>query len=377
MTEHPTLTPLPDGTPVPLEDCSAATAGGAQVWRTPQGRWLLPAFRGYAVDVGDRELPEDDDEDGLADLALAWVGAVRATDWTGLRGTTLDGDEWTDLRTAMVRVGWGPAGAQAAWQACVDRPYRRDLPTAAGWAGGGWVVPAAPGEPEPVFAQPVLETRGLLRWAYIARWQEPAVLPEGPVPPGPDPGERGWADVLARLRADHYTAEALEEAETLAVEVLTAVGLGPSSALEAVDDPLPDRHIDGACQHDSAVVRAAAWLLLRSEGDTWLACAYGECQHHWAVEAEEDAFEQEEVLELAARGVTNPVDAAYQRRRLLTMAFGDINDVPLAGAGDLEDFLAFYDGWVAAGRPEDDFADAARELRGDDEPPERPSPDST
>jgi hypothetical protein len=40
--------------------------------------------------------------------------------------------------------------------------------------------------------------------------------------------------------------------------------------------------------------------------------------------------------------------------------------VPLAGAGDLEDFIAFYNGWVEHGRPEDDFEDAARELRGDD-----------
>ena len=29
-----------------------------------------------------------------------------------------------------------------------------------------------PDEVEPVFAQPVLESRGLLRWAYITRWDE-------------------------------------------------------------------------------------------------------------------------------------------------------------------------------------------------------------
>jgi hypothetical protein len=37
-------------------------------------------------------------------------------------------------------------------------------------------------------------------------------------------------------------------------------------------------------------------------------------RHHWAVEAEEDAYEMEEVLELASTGVANPVDAAYTRR---------------------------------------------------------------
>jgi hypothetical protein len=121
-----------------------------------------------------------------------------------------------------------------------------------------------------------------------------------------------------------------------------------------------------AAHRTMAVVRAAAWFLLRSEADEWLACGYGECQHHWAVEAEEDAYEQEEVLELAGYGVANPVDAAYQRRRLLTMAFGDINDVPLAGAGAVEDFIEFYDDWVARGRPEDAFEDAARRLRGED-----------
>jgi hypothetical protein len=73
----------------------------------------------------------------------------------------------------------------------------------------------------------------------------------------------------------------------------------------------------------------------------------------------------DEVLELAGYGVANPVDAAYTRRRLLTMAFGDINDVALAGAGDVADFVAFYTEWVAHGRPEEDFAGAARELRGD------------
>ncbi len=367
MHDDVTLTPLPDGPSVAVDDCEAASVAGASAFRTPEGRWLLPAFRGYAVDVGEGPLPADDDEDAVADLALSWVEAVRARDWTDLRGAELDSEDWMDLRTAMVRVGWGPAAAHAAWRTCRDRPYARDLPTAAGWAGAGWVLPAVPDEPEPAFARPLLEARGLLRWAYIARWRDPVAPPDGAPPTEPDPVEPGWADVLSRLRADHYTAEALEEAEALAVEVLTSVGLGPASALEAEDEPLPDRHVAAAFGHASEVVRAAAWFLLRAESDTWLACAYGECQHHWAVEAEEDAFEQEEVLELAGRGVSNPVDAAYQRRRLLTMAFGDINDVPLAGAGDLDDFLAFYEGWVAAGRPEDDFADAAAELRGDDD----------
>ncbi|MBA2529232.1 MAG: hypothetical protein H0V19_04605, partial [Euzebyales bacterium] len=148
------------------------------------------------------------------------------------------------------------------------------------------------------------------------------------------------------------------------VELLVRAGLGPRSALEAEDEPLADRDLVPACAHASSLVRAAAWFLLRAEADAWLACAYGECQHHWAVEAEEEAYETEEVLEMAALGVANPVDAARTRRRLLTMAFGDINDVPLAGAGDVEDFLAFYTEWVAHGRPEADFEDAARELGG-------------
>lgn len=351
---------------VPLEDCEAVEVAGARLYRAPDGRLVAPAFRGIAVDLGRRDLPGEDDEDALGTLVLDWVGAVRGHDWTDLRGQELDEQDWMDLRTAMVRVGWGPAGAEAAWQACRQRPYSRDLPTAAGWAGGGWVVPAVADDPDPAFARPVLETRGLLRWAYITRWADPAPLPDGPPPDEPDPTDLGWADVLSRLRADHYTETALTEAEDLAVEVLGTVGLGPSSVDEAEAEPLPDRHVAAACRHPSAIVRAAAWFLLREESDGWIACQYGECQHHWAVEAEEDQFEQEEVLELASHGVANPVDAAYQRRRLLTMAFGDVRDVPLAGAGDLEDFIAFYEGWVAAGKPEDDFEDAARELRDDE-----------
>ncbi len=244
-------------------------------------------------------------------------------------------------------------------------PYSRDLPTAAGWAAAGWVVPAAADEAEPVFAQPVLEARGLLRWAYITRWTDPPVVPDGPPPHEPDPVDLEWADVLSRLRQDHYAGDTLAEAEELAVELLAGQGLAPRDALEAEDEPLADRHVAPALRHDSAVVREAAWFLLRAEADTWMACSYGECQHHWAVEAEEDAYEMDEVLELAGYGVANPVDAAYTRRRLLTQAFGDINDVPLAGAGDVDDFVAFYTEWVAHGRPEEDFEAAAAQLRGD------------
>jgi|GEM_PF-2568019 len=374
------LVVLDSGERITLEDCAPHAFAGATLYRAPDGRWLAPAFRGTAVDLGERDLPDPADDSAVAELVLDWVEQVRTQDWSDLRGAELGAsgsqEEWLDLRTAMVRVGWGPAGAQAAWDACAARPYSRDLPTAAGWAGGGWVVPASAGEVEPAFAAPVLEARGLQRWAYITRWAEPAALPEAPAegrlelsgtrwPVEPEPADLGWADVLSRLRADHYTAEAQGEAEELAVEVLTEAGLGPATAIEAEDEPLPDRHLAAAFGHASAVVRAAAWFLLRAEADTWLACSYNECGHHWAVEAEEDAYEMEEVLELASRGVTNPVDAAFQRRRLLTLAFGDISDVPLAGAGDLEDFIAFYEGWVAAGKPEDDFADAARELRAD------------
>lgn len=369
------LAPLPpsplDGATVAIDDCTEAEVAGARLWRSPQGRWLAPAFRGWAVDLGERELPTDD-EDALAELVLDWVEVVRSTDWEPHHGTRLDPDtedDWIDLRTAIVRLGWGPAGAEAAWRACRERPWAPDLPTAAGWAGGGWVLPAVPDEPDPAFARPVLEARGLLRWAYITRWAAPVPVPDPPLPTDPDPRDLGWQDVLSRLRADHYTSEAQTEAEQTAVEVLGLAGLGPTTAEEAEDEPLPDRHVAAACAHPSPVIRAAAWWLLRSESDAWMACAYGECQHHWAVQAEEDQFEQEEVLEMASRGVANPVDAAYTRRRLLTLAFGDINDVPLAGSEGLDDFLAFYEGWVAAGRPEDDFLDAARELRGDDAAP--------
>jgi hypothetical protein len=338
---------------------------GAGVYRTEDGRWLLPTFRNHAVAVAG-DLPDEGD-DAFATLILDWVEQVRRHEWSDLRGQTLDGaDDWLDLRTTMVRTGWGPAAAEAAWEACVQRPYSRDLPTAAGWAAAGWVLPATPEDVPPLFGQPVLEARGLLRWTYITRWSVPVAVPDDAPPTDPDPGDLGWADVLSRLRQDHYTGEALMEAQDLGVELLAGVGLVPRDEIEAEDDPLPDRHIAPALTHASPLIRDAAWFLLRAEADTWMACAYGECQHHWAVEAEEDAYETDEVLELAGYGVTNPVDAAYTRRRLLTLAFGDINDVPLAGAGDVEDFVAFYTEWVAHGRPEDDFEAAAAELRGDD-----------
>lgn len=350
---------------LPSDACTPAEYAGATVFRAPGGEWLLPAFRNHAVAVAG-DLPDEDD-DAFALLILDWVEQVRGRDWSDLRGQTIDGaDDWLDVRTAMVRVGWGPAGAQAAWEACMQRPYSRTLPTAAGWAAAGWVVPATPGDVSPLFGQPVLEARGLLRWTYISRWADPVAVPDGDPPPEPDPVDLGWADVLSRLRQDHYTGESLIEAQDLAVELLAGAGLAPRDEIEAEDDPLPDRHVAPAVTHSSAIIRDAAWFLLRAEADTWMACAYGECQHHWAVEAEEDAYETEEVLELAGYGVANPVDAAYTRRRLLTLAFGDINDVPLAGTGDVADFLAFYTEWVAHGRPEEDFEAAAAELRGDD-----------
>jgi len=349
---------------LPTADLQPADLAGATVYRAPDGRWLLPAFRAHVVAVD--ALPPPDDEDALATLVLDWVETVRAHDWEPLRGARLDSDDdWVDLRTAMVRVGWGPRTAQQAWEEVRARPYSRDLPTAAGWAGAGWVVPAVPGEPDPVFAKPVLEARGLLRWAYILRWADPVGLPDGPPPTDPEPLDPGWADIRSRLRQDHHTEDSSAEAEALAVALLGRVGLGPRTPLEAEDEPLPDRDLVAACEHPSPLVRDAAWFLLRVEADAWLGCSYGECQHHWAVEAEEDAYEMEEVLEFAAHGVPNPVDAAFQRRRLLTLAFGDIKDVPLAGAGDLDAFLEFYREWVARGRPEEDFQDMARELRGE------------
>jgi hypothetical protein len=359
------LSVLGGGT-VDLATCTPAQLAGATLYHAPDGRWLAPAFARHAVALDVDALPDSDDEDTLAALVLDWVQAVRAHDWSDVRGAPLEGDgDWVDLRTAMVRVGWGPGAAHAAWGAAQRRPYAPALPTAAGWAGAGWVVPALPDEPDAAFARPVLEARGLLRWAYITRWDQPAALPASPLPAGAEPDDPAWADVLSRLRQDHYTEEALAEAEELAVELLRLADLGPRSAIEAEDEPLPDRDVAPACTHPSPVVRAAAWFLLRAEADAWLACAYAECQHHWAVEAEEDAYELEEVLEFAGYGLPNPVDAAHTRRRLLTLAFGDIVDVPLAGAGDVEDFLAFYREWVAHGRPEDALEDAARELRGD------------
>ena len=360
------LVVLGSGAEVALADCVPAEYAGATVYRRPDGSWLLPAFRNHAFAAPD-PLPDEEDDDAFGRLILDWVEAVRVHDWTALRGQTLDSDaDWVDLRTAMVRVGWGPGAAQTAWERCRTRPYDRGLPTAAGWAAAGWVVPAVEDEAEPLFAQPVLETRGLLRWAYITRWSDPADVPDGSPPDDVDPTDPHWADVLSRLRQDHYSGESQEEVEALASEVLAGIGLAPRDELEAEDEPLPDRHVAPALTHPAEVVRAAGWFLLRAEADTWLACAYGECQHHWAVEAEEDAYEMDEVLELAGYGVANPVDAAYTRRRLLTLAFGDINDVPLAGAGDVEDFVAFYTEWVAHGRPEEDFEAAAVELRGDE-----------
>lgn len=360
------LTILGTGEPVALAECRAAAWSGTTLYAAPDGRWLAPAFRGTAVAVAAGDLPDPDDEDAAADLILTWVDAVRAHDWSDLRGSRIEDDgDWVDLRAAMVRVGWGPTGAQAAWEACRARPYSRALPTAAGWAGGGWVVPAdATSAPAPAFARPVLEARGLLRWTYIDRWATPPPLPDTALPTEPDPDDLGWADVLSRLRQDHHTGESLEECVQVAVEVLGRAGLGPRSAIEAEDEPLPDADVTPATTHPSPLVRAAAWFLLREEADAWLACSYGECQHHWAVEAEEDAYELDEVLELAGYGVANPVDAAYQRRRLLTQAFGDVNDVPLAGAGDVETFVSFYESWVAAGRLEEDFQRAVEDLRG-------------
>ncbi len=361
-----TLTVLGSDERIPLADCDPADLAGATVYRAPDGRWLAPAFRAMAVDLGDRALPHPDEDAALSELVLDWVEAVRGHDWSDCRGAPLEPDDWCDLRTTMVRVGWGPSAAQTAWSTCRRTPYARALPTAAGWAAAGWVVPAVPDEPDPAFARPVLEARGLLRWCYIDRWRDAPLLPTGPLPEQPEPTDEGWADALSRLRQDHYTESSAAAAAELAVAVLRRASLGPVGVLEAEDDPLPDRHVTAACSHPSPLVRQAAWFLLHDEAERWLACTYAECQHHWAVEAEEDAYELEEVLELAGRGVANPVDAAHQRRRLLTLAFGDISDVPLAGAGDLDDFLAFYEGWVARGRDEEEFEAAARDLRGDD-----------
>lgn len=106
---------LGSGERIPLADCTPAELAGSTLYRSPDGRWLAPAFRGSAVDLGLRELPDPDDEEGLSDLVLTYVDAVRNHDWEPLRGAPLEGDEdWLDLRTAMVRVGWGPAAAQAA-----------------------------------------------------------------------------------------------------------------------------------------------------------------------------------------------------------------------------------------------------------------------
>lgn len=358
---------LTSGERLDVAQLQAIDLAGACAYRDERGRLLAPAFRGFAVDMGAGPVPDPDDEVAFSDFVLRWVEQVRQRDWSDLRGAPLEGDgDWVDLRTAMTRTGWGPDAAQRAWASCRERPYARDLPTAAGWAAAGWVVPATPDAPDPVFARPVLEARGLLRWTYIDRWREGFDVPDGAMPTDPEPTAPAWAETLSRLRQDHYTDQSLSLAEDLAVAVLQQAGLGPRSPIEAEDDPLPDRDVATGCTHPSPLVRTAAWFLLQDEAERWMACGYAECQHHWAIEAEEDAYELEEVLELASHGVSNPVDAAYQRRRLLTLAFGDVSDVPLAGAGDVEDFIAFYEGWVRAGRPEDDFQAAARELRGDD-----------
>jgi len=372
-----TVTVLGEGRTVDLAALEPVEVAGAALLREGE-RLLAPTFRGYAVDLGERAVPDPDDEDALGALVLAYVEQVRTRDWSDLRGMPLEDErDWLDLRGVMVRVGWGPPAAREAWSACRDRPYSRDLPTAAGWAGAGWVLPAGQGEPDPAFASPVLETRGLLRWAYLDRWRTPVALPDGP-PPQVAEAAGDWGAIQSRLRQDHYTADAREGAGELALAVLDRVGLGPRTPVEAEDEPLPERDVEAVLAHPSGVVRAAGWFLLRDEADEWLGCAYNECQHHLAVEAEEDAFEQEEVLELASLGVPNPVDAAYQRRRLLTLAFGDVSDVPLAGAGDVADFVDFYRDWVARGKPEEEFQEAVEALRDRTDPesdPERPGDD--
>lgn len=354
---------------VALDDCIPVDLAGATCWRDAAGRWWLPAFRGRAVVLPADDLDPEDDE-SVAAAVLAWVEAIRDEDWSLLRGAPLEGDEdWVELRSVMVRVGWGPRAAAHAFSMASARPYDRRLPTSAGWAAAGWVVPAAAAEPQPAFARPVLEARGLLRWAYIDRWAGGApALPPGPPPEQLDPDDPGWSDVLSRLRQDHHTGESLAAAIDLATAVLVCAGLGPEDLEDPDADPLPDEAVEPALLCPSPIVREAAWFLLREEGDAWQACVYAECQHHWAVEAEEDAFELEEVLELAGYGIANPVDAAYTRRRLLTMAFGDVRDVRLAGAGDVADFVTFYRDWTASGRREEDMEEAARALRGDDSP---------
>lgn len=360
-----TLTVLDQGERVPLAACTPVPLRGTCLYRAPDGRLLAPAFRSTAVDLGATEPPTDGDEEGLSALVLRWVEVVRARDWSDERGAPLADDGWIDLRTAMTRVGWGPAAAADAWERGRARPYARDLPTAAGWAAAGWVVPAVPDEPEPAFARPVIEERGLLRWAYIDRWASAAALPDAPLPAEPEPAGAPWADVLSRLRQDHHTERSLAEAADLALGVLRRAGLGAATDDDADDELLGDAELEPACSHPSPLVRAAAWFVLYDEAERWLACTYAECQHHWAVAAEEDAYELDEVLEFAGHGVTSPVDAAYQRRRLLTLAFGDVTDVPLAGAGDVDHFLAFYREWVAGGRSEEEFQRAAESLRGD------------
>src|SRR5680860_1582894 len=140
------LVVLDSGERITLEDCAPHAFAGATLYRAPDGRWLAPAFRGTAVDLGERDLPDPADDSAVAELVLDWVEQVRTQDWSDLRGAELGAsgsqEEWLDLRTAMVRVGWGPAGAQASQAACAARPYSRDLPTAAGWncrgPGGRW-----------------------------------------------------------------------------------------------------------------------------------------------------------------------------------------------------------------------------------------------
>lgn len=293
------LTLLGTGEEIALADCTAEVLAGARLYRTPDGRHVAPAFGARAVDLGADPLPDERDEEGLASVVLEWVQAVRAHDWTPLGGQPLDrgGGGWVDLRTAMVRVGWGPDAAQAAWDACLpDRPGGQPF-TAAGWAAAGWVVPAT-SDPAPAFARPVLEARGLMRWGYVTRWQTLPPLPEEPLPIDPEPtppagggGNLGWADILSRFRQDHHTTASLERATELAVTLLTRAGVGPGTPIEAEDEPLPERHVRAACTHPSPLVRAAAWFLLHDEADAWLACTYAECQHHWAVEAEDAAEE--------------------------------------------------------------------------------------
>src|SRR5680860_1004702 len=78
------LVVLDSGERITLEDGAPHAFAGATLYRAPDGRWLAPAFRGTAVDLGERDLPDPADD-----------SAVQRRAGERVRRTVLQGDALT------------------------------------------------------------------------------------------------------------------------------------------------------------------------------------------------------------------------------------------------------------------------------------------